>query len=152
MKINPKGKGNDVFQTPKFLFDKLNSVFQFTVDVACSSTNKLCDRGFCFDQGINGLEESWAGQRVFCNPPFSEKGKWMEKAHKEVSDQCPVVVMILPTNSMDSKPWHEYVYGKYYYEILSGRVSFLDPETKEPASGNNSGTTIIYFWKKPGTK
>lgn len=152
MKMNPKGKGNDVFQTPRFLFEQLNNIFQFTVDAACDSNNKLCDDGFCIDQGRDGLVESWSGHRVFCNPPFSDKGKWISKAVSEIQNGCHVCVMILPTNSMDSKPWHEYVYGKFYYEILNGRVSFVNPDTQKPASGNNSGTTVVYFWARPKSK
>lgn len=98
---------------------------------------------------MDGLESDWSNKRVFCNPPFSAKAERIKKAHNEVSfNNCPVVVMILPTNSMDSSPWHEFIYGKYDYEILSGRISFHDPETGKPKQGNNSGTTIVYFKKK----
>lgn len=149
--MNTKGNGNDNFQTPKFLFDKLNNVFSFTLDAACISTNCLCANGNFFDQGVDGLTTSWAGHRVFCNPPFSGKDKWIAKAVEEVeNNNCPVVVMVLPSNSMDSKPFHKYVFGKYYYEILEGRISFV--KDGKPTSGNNSGTVLIYFWKKPVTK
>ena len=48
---------------------------------------------------------------------------------------------------MDSKPWHDFVYGKFNFEIMKGRTSFIDNKTNLPAKGNNSGTTIIYFFK-----
>lgn len=148
--MNQKGKGQDGFQTPKYIFDQLNNVFNFTLDLACNSTNKLCDKGFCFDLGQDALIESWGGvDRYFCNPPFSKKSDWIEKAHDEVlNGDCNLVVMILPSNSMDSKAFHKYVFGKFHYEILEGRISFIDPETNKPAKGNNSGTVIIYFKKK----
>lgn len=60
--------------------------------------------------------------------------------------------MVLPSNSMDSAPWHRHIFGKYHYVILDGRVSFIDPVTKKPKTGNNSGTTIVYFMKKPIAK
>lgn len=56
--------------------------------------------------------------------------------------------MILPLNSMDTKAWHKFIEGKFHYEILEGRVSFIDPETQKPKSGNNSGTVIVYFKKR----
>jgi phage N-6-adenine-methyltransferase len=148
-------KGNDCFETPKHLFAQLDMIFDFTLDVACTSENCLVIKngvvsyGFYYDQGDDGLKESWKYNRCFCNPPFSDKAKWIKKAYNEViNNNCPIVVMVLPTNCMDSKAWHEYIEGKMHYEILKGRVSFIDPETKKPKSGNNSGTVIVYFKKK----
>jgi site-specific DNA-methyltransferase (adenine-specific) len=150
-------KGNDEFCTPKHLFDQLDDIFKFELDVACTSHNNLLsDRGciyyeggFCYDKKFDGLKLSWGDERCFCNPPFSDKAKWIEKAYNEViNGNCPICVMILPTNCMDSKAWHKYIEGKMFYEILEGRVSFIDPKTQEPKSGNNSGTIIVYFKKK----
>jgi len=154
------GKGNrlgkiaserdDGMLTPKWLFEQLDAVFKFDLDAACTSYNCLCDYGFYFDEGTNALEIGWGFNRVFCNPPFSGKAAWMKKAHHEVqNNSCPIVVMLLPTNSMDSKPWHQFVYPHYKFDILEGRVSFLDPVTMLPKKGNNSGTTVVYFMKKP---
>ena len=55
-------------------------------------------------------------------------------------------------NSMDTKAWHKYIEGKFVYEILEGRISFIDPQTKKPKSSNNSGTVIVYFKKRIRTK
>lgn len=149
MIMNQKGRGNDCFQTPRYIFDQLNSIFNFDIDIACTSKNCLCDRGFYHDQGLNALSESWAvqgGGRAFCNPPFSQKAEFIEKAHKEVSEgNCPICVMILPILAMDTIAWHKYIEGRYQYEILKGRISFIDPETQQPRGGNNCGTVIVYF-------
>lgn len=53
--------------------------------------------------------------------------------------------MILPSNCMDGSAFQKYIYKKFDYEILNGRVSFIDPETGEEKKGNNSGTIIVYF-------
>ena len=39
MKMNQKGKGNDYFETPDYLYNQLNSIFNFTCDVACDAVN-----------------------------------------------------------------------------------------------------------------
>jgi len=146
MKMNQKGVDN--MQTPDFLFKDLNKKFNFTVDGAAIKSNKKCLKHF-----NDGLASSWSGHRVFCNPPFSQKEVWLKKAHDEVLEgNCPLCVMILPSNSTDTKGWHKYVFGKFHYEILEGRVSFIDPETGQPKKGNNSGTALVYFWRKPSTK
>jgi len=143
--------GCDIMRTPKELFSKLDYIYKFSVDAACSSVNKLCGKGFCLDLGINGLEVSWRGEYVFCNPPFSKKIDWIKKASNEVMENgCPLCVMILPTNSMSSSIWHDAIYGRFNYEILNGRVQFLDPDEGKATSGNNSGTTLVYFIKKIG--
>lgn len=85
---------------------------------------------------------------MFCNPPYSQKAAFIKKAYEEVvNGECPVVVMVLPSNCQDSKAFQQYIKKNFFCETLSGRVAFIDPETKQPMKGNNSGTTIVYFKK-----
>lgn len=150
MKMNQKGRGNDNFQTPQHIFNQLDAVFNFNMDVACTLENCLCEKGFYHP--YDALGHDWTNLRCFCNPPFSNKADWIKKADHEVqNNNCPICVMILPSLCMDTKVWHEYIENKYHYEILQGRISFIDPETGKPKSGNNSGTVIVYFKKKPVT-
>ena len=146
MKMNVKG--NDNFRTPRDVFKQLDAIFNFTLDAACTSENCLCPKGFLFDFGFDALTCSWEGHRVFCNPPFSQKAKFIEKAYNEViNGNCPIVVMILPSNCQDSKAFQKYIKKNFFYETIAGRVSFINPETGKPQKGNNSGTTIVYFKK-----
>ena len=148
MIMNQKGQGNDNFQTPMYIFEQLNKIFNFELDIACNSINCLCKNGFYHDLGFDALTACWGG-RSFCNPPFSQKAEFIEKAYNEVVyGTCPICVMILHLNSMDTKAWHKFIEGKFHYEILEGRISFIDPETQKPKSGNNSGTVIVYFKKR----
>lgn len=143
MKMNQKGRGNDEFCTPNHIFYQLDCIFSFQVDAACNEYNRKCPIGFTKD-----YISPWFG-RVFCNPPFSKKAEFIKKADLEVqSGHCPIVVMILPLNCMDTKVWHEVIEGRYHYEILKGRIAFIDPETNKPKKGNNSGTVIVYFKKR----
>lgn len=151
MKMNQRG--NDNFETPDFIFNQLKRIFNFNFDVACTFDNCKTNRGFYFDDEVNGLNESWDNKRCFCNPPFSQKADWIKKADYEVqNNNCPICVMILPLNCMDTEVWWEYIEGKYPYETLQGRISFIDPATGKPKSGNNSGTVIVYFKKKVQVK
>jgi phage N-6-adenine-methyltransferase len=151
--MNQKGKGNDCFKTPDFIFKQLDSIFDFTIDAACNTDDCKCDNGFYFDNGDDGLVNSWIYNRVFCNPPFSDKTNWILKADYEVqNNNCPIVVMILPSLCMDTEIWHSRIENKYHYEILKGRISFINPITNKPQKGNNSGTVIVYFKKKIITK
>ena len=53
MKMNQKGKGNDYFCTPPYIFRQLNDIFHFTLDVAASDENHLCD--YYFTEHENAL-------------------------------------------------------------------------------------------------
>ena len=150
---HPKSESyTDTFNTPDSLFNQLNRVFNFQIDAACTTKNRKLPKGFFVDEGGNGLKEPWKG-RVFCNPPFSQKKEWIEKAIKEVeSGVCPVCVMILPLNCMSTTFFMDLVYKNYHYEIIKKRIEFLDDKTKKPASGNNSGTVVVYFKKQLANK
>ena len=140
-------KGNDYFETPDYIFNQLNEIFNFNMDVACNEHNtKVKD---CFiTESENSLLTDWGKHRCFCNPPFSKKAEFIKKADKEIKNGCPICVMILPLNCMDTKVWHEVIENKYHYEVLKGRIAFIDPSTKLSRKGNNSGTVIVYFKKK----
>ena len=149
MIMNQKGRGNDFFQTPPYIFQQLNKIFNFEIDIACNYDNCLCMNGFYHDLDQDALTSNWGGYRAFCNPPFSQKAEFIKKAHDEVMNgNCPICVMILPILAMDTIAWHDYIEGKFEYEVLKGRISFIDPETGKPRGGNNCGTVIVYFRKR----
>lgn len=146
MKMNVRG--NDNFQTPQGLYDQLDKIFNFTLDAACTTQDCKAPRGLYHDEGVDALACSWGGERVFCNPPFSRKAEFIAKAYNEViNGDCPVVVMVLPSNCQDGRAFQQYIKKQFFYETLSGRVAFINPTTGEPQQGNNAGTTIVYFKK-----
>lgn len=51
--------GNIVAETPGYLFDRLSSVFNFTVDVCALPENAKCERFYTPDD--NGLSMPWGG-------------------------------------------------------------------------------------------
>ena len=62
MKMNVKG--NDNFRTPDHVFNQLNSIFNFTLDAACTFEDCKCSKGFYHDEGIDALKISWGGGSV----------------------------------------------------------------------------------------
>lgn len=109
---------SDNWETPIEIFNELNKEFQFTFDVCADENNKKCDR--YFTKEIDGLKQSWEGQRVWCNPPYGrEVGKWVKKC----SEEGNVCVMLIPART-DTKWFHEYIYGKAEIRFLKGRLKF----------------------------
>ena len=107
------------WETPQGLFDKLNRVFNFTLDPCATPENAKCR---CFYTiADNGLERSWKGHRVFMNPPYGNSiVDWVKKAHDESSNA--LIIGLLPART-DTKWWHEYC-EKFFYVLLKGRLKF----------------------------
>jgi DNA N-6-adenine-methyltransferase Dam len=85
-------------QTPPCVFVPLDAEFAFTLDAAASHENHKCAR-YCTLAGGqlgNGLAISWAGERVWINPPFSRIRPWVEKAWDERASE--LVALLLPNN------------------------------------------------------
>lgn len=93
--------------TPDAIFTALDAEHHFTIDVAASHRNTRCHR--YYDVVSNGLEHSWAGEIVWCNPPFSEIEPWIEKAFAEVATGCRKVVMLLPANRTEQPWWQRWI-------------------------------------------
>lgn len=82
--------GKDDWGTPQDLFDALNEEFNFTLDPCADNNNHKCAKYYTIEQ--DGLAQSWAGETVFCNPPYSRKTKtnagqiaWVQKCYKEAT-------------------------------------------------------------------
>lgn len=114
---------------PEF-FAPLHERFAFSIDVAALPHNAKLPRFFTPDD--DGLARSWAGERVWCNPPYSTIRPWVEKAWREVD--ADLVVMILPANRTEQQWWQELVEpelrnqsDRFRCEFLPGRVRFIAP-------------------------
>lgn len=114
-------------------FDPLHARFGFTVDVAASTRNARLARFYTIED--DGLEQPWAGERVWCNPPYSDIGPWCEKAWAEPS---ALVVMLLPANRTEQTWWQEYVEpyrdrpgSRLTSEFLRGRLRFIAHDKDE---------------------
>lgn len=87
-------RASDEWETPAKLFDGLNAIYHFTLDAAATDVNALCLRWFTREQ--DGLAQSWAGETVWCNPPYGRQiAKWVKKAWEESRKPGTKVVMLL---------------------------------------------------------
>lgn len=108
------------------LFSRLNERFRFTVDVAASSDNAKC--ADYYTEELDGLEQSWGGERVWCNPPYSNIEPWVKKAW---NSGAVLVVMLLPANRTEQGWWQRWVEpyrqkGSLRVEFLPGRPRFVN--------------------------
>ena len=115
---------------PEFFRSMVARFGEFTLDVAAADHNAKCER--FYTRTDNGLDQPWSG-RVWCNPPYSKLGDWLDKAWREWErGECDLIVMLLPANRTEQKWWQQQVepfrdIGGFglTVEFLPGRMRFI---------------------------
>jgi phage N-6-adenine-methyltransferase len=128
-------------------FYPLHERFEFTIDVAASAHNTKLPRFYTAEE--DGLAQDWSGERVWCNPPYSNIEPWVEKAH---GGGAELVVMLLPANRTEQGWWQRHVEpyrraGSLTVEFLAGRLRFLKPGQDEikPNERPPFGCCLVIF-------
>lgn len=117
------------WETPQWLFNDLNQVYGFTLDVCASEQNRKCDAYYTKEQ--DGLKKKWHGT-CWMNPPYGRNiGKWVEKAYTASTIYGATVVCLLPART-DTRWFHDYVYGKAEVTFLKGRLRFGGAKVNAP--------------------
>lgn len=143
---------DDLGTDPAF-FAELDARFGFTLDAAASPATAKCGRFFTSED--NGLERSWTGERVWCNPPYSNIAPWIRKAWDE--DGAPLIVMLLPANRTEQGWWQDEVEpdrdcnggGLLRTEFIRGRKRFVKPGAE--AIGPNERPPfgcVLLIWRR----
>ena len=118
----------DEWPTPRDFFAAQDAKWGFTLDPCATAENAKCAK--FYDRSANGLAQSWAGERVWMNPPYGrEIGKWMKKAHEE-SERGALVVCLVPART-DTAWWHDFA-AKGRVEFIRGRLKFGDGKNAAP--------------------
>jgi len=117
--------------TPDEVFGPIADRFGgFSVDAAAAQHNARCER--YWTRADDGLSQSWAGEKVWCNPPYSNLAEWVHKAHNEAR-QAELIVMLLPANRTEQGWWQDWIEpwrdGRHEYgpqtEFWRGRTRFI---------------------------
>ena len=125
------------WETPRELFDRLDSFWHFDLDAAASDTNHLC--ADYYTKETDGLAHSWAGRRVWCNPPYGKQiADWARKAYEETRDGQTLVVMLVPART-DTRWYHDYIQGH------AAEVKFIRGRLKYTLGGGRSKQRPVSF-------
>lgn len=148
-KRGPRPEVDDRATSPE-VFGPLHERFGFTIDVAALPHNAKLTRYYTPFE--NGLVQPWAGERVWCNPPYSSIEPWIEKAWWEWQDglirnesdslvrspRPELIVMLLPANRTEQGWWQRQVEphlrsrsSTFQVEFLSGRLRFIAHDATE---------------------
>lgn len=134
---------------PQEDFHKLNKRFRFTIDAAASASNTKLPRFWSVDD--DALSKDWGGERVYCNPPYSNIRPWVKKAWEQI--EAEIIVMLLPANRTEQGWWQDLVERfrdtncGFRVEFLRGRQRFLAPgeETIKPNSRPPFGCCLLIW-------
>lgn len=120
---------SDEWATPQSIFSELDKEFHFNLDPCSNKENHKCEK--YFTQEEDGLSQNWGGYSVFCNPPYSKIGKWVEKAYREGCKDNTIVVMLIPART-DTRYFHDYIYHRSEIRFIKGRLKFGDSKNSAP--------------------
>ena len=121
---------SDEWETPQYIFDYYNKIYNFTLD-ACASDNNYKVGNYRTKQDyVDGLKIGWKFERVWCNPPYSELKQWIAKAYLEAIHYDATVVMLIPART-DTIGWHNWV-SKGDVTFLKGRLKFSNSKNSAP--------------------
>lgn len=104
----PKADVDDRATTPEMFAEIAGRFGGFTLDAAAAAHNTKCPQFFTAED--DGLAQSWAGHRVWCNPPYSDITPWVRKAWSEfLTGKVISIVMLLPANRTEQAWWQQHV-------------------------------------------
>jgi phage N-6-adenine-methyltransferase len=146
---------DDVRETPPVLFATLNARFAYDLDVCATTANAKCPR--FFSESDDGLAQTWAGARAWCNPPFSAIPAWVAKAWRECAGTECITLLVPATRTEQPwwqrliEPWRdgrgELVAGvRLTSEFLPRRPRFLKDGV--PLGSPKFGCVLLHWSKK----
>jgi len=115
---------SDEWPTPMTFYRRLHDEFGFTYDPCPFMPHEKAGLPLF---GTDGLAKSWAGERVFCNPPYGRGiGDWLAKAREP-----EIAVYLLPART-DTRWWHEHAMSADEIRFVRGRLRFGDGKYPAP--------------------
>lgn len=125
------GERKQDLTTPRNLFIQLNRRFEFTMDGAASPDNALLPRYSSIEQ-----QRPWAGERVFCNPPWSNIAAFIELA-----PPAALAVLLVPAR-VNAKWFHRALALGARPEFFLGKPRFGNCKWNSPAD------CLLLVWSK----
>ncbi|MFX1453836.1 MAG: DNA N-6-adenine-methyltransferase [Promethearchaeota archaeon] len=138
----------DIWETPWNIFELINKRVkkeygrEITIDICASKDNAKHER--YYTEKENGLIQDLQGEIAFCNPPFIEIEKWVEKCYKEGLKPNTIVVALLRV-SPDTEYFHKYVMKADQIWFLKGRVWYLINGVEK--KDTNFASMVVIFTK-----
>lgn len=121
------------YETPQYLFDLLNSIMNFDLDMAADSENKKCEKYFSLEN--NAMDQDYSNYyNVYCNPPYNNQRIFIEKAFENTKKYCWQSYCFLIPARTDTKLFHDLIYNRLEvkYIFIKGRLKFGNSKNSAP--------------------
>lgn len=120
--------GKTDWETPDWLFQRLNREFKFDLDVCADGDN--CKLWNYLSEEVDALDCEWLGT-CWMNPPYGRKiADWMDCAMGQaIVGHCEVVCLV-PARTDTQWWWNTARHGEVRF--LKGRLKFKGAESSAP--------------------
>ena len=136
----------DNWGTPEWLLAKVRKFYNGYIGLdPCSSElhQKRVYANHYYTEKDNGLKHPWYGN-IFCNPPYSHPGLWVDKATKEFKTGDKEIIMLLP--AVFRAKWGQQLWKEFPLVLLfDKRLAFYSPFLNEEVKGNRDGSLLVYL-------
>ncbi|HGV0714775.1 TPA: DNA N-6-adenine-methyltransferase [Escherichia coli] len=136
--------GSDDWRTPYRLFHNLHREYSFSLDGAATEHDALLPR---FTDDIHN--QSWVGERVFCNPPYSDIPSFLIKA-----SEADLAVFLIPYRPHTTY-WLTHIFTNplcHEIRILHRAVKFLPPAGHNGLVVRSPFPAVLVVFKKEPRK
>lgn len=136
--------GSDDWRTPYRLFRNLHREFNFSLDGAATEYDALLPR---FTDDIHN--QSWDGERAFCNPPYSDTKTFLVKAA-----EADLAVFLIPYRPHTTY-WLKHLFTNplcHEIRILHRAVKYLPPAGHNGLAIRSPFASAIVIFKSESRK
>lgn len=119
------------WETPIDLFNKLNEVFHFNIDLCAEDSTAKCE--LYYTPTIDGLNRNWCSMNYWMNPPYGrEQIQWIVKASNDSMIFDSTIVCLIPARP-DTKVWQDIIFPTARAVcFLRGRLKFGNSKDAAP--------------------
>lgn len=118
---------SDEWETPGWLFDRLDQNYKFEFDAAAQKHNALCA-----EWSNDSLTLDWTiYENIWLNPPYSRVAEFVEKAYLTAEEAGSLVVCLVPART-DTRWWHEFALRSDAIWFVRGRLRFSESKNSAP--------------------
>ena len=130
-------KESDLWETPQWLFEELNTEFHFDIDICANVTNCKVDYWFTDYLATSSSENPFADHwdTAFMNPPYSNPLPFIKKAYED-SVYCKIVALIKADTS--TKTWG------VFWDYTKHKPNKI---RKRPVNKSNSLLSVQVCWR-----
>ena len=147
----------DDWETPHDLFNSLDEIFHFDLDVCANEANHKCDKWLGSGSDIEDAFSmagymAWRNANTcWMNNPYGRKSTplWIKEAYRQWLDNNTSTICLIPART-ETKCFHQYCWKAEAILFFKGRIKFIADGKTENAAPFPS--CLVFFTNKEDSK